>query len=67
MKIFGTNFTENPSPKMPMTIAYSAFKKSHRLSVNKIEYFPTISEFELFLKEKFPWFARVNFPFVCSQ
>jgi hypothetical protein len=62
MKIFGVNFTESPCPKRPITIAYCVFKKSHGLSVNKVESFPTISEFETFLKEKGPWFAGVNFP-----
>ena len=67
MKIFGANFTENPSPKRPITIVYSAFKKSHRLPVNKIEYFPTISEFELSLKEKIPCFSGDNFSFFYSK
>jgi hypothetical protein len=62
MKIFGINFTESPSTKRPITIAYCVFKKSHGLSVNKVEFFPIISDFELFLKEKGPWFAGVKFP-----
>ena len=62
MKIFGINFTENPSPKRPITIAYCVYKKNHGLSVNRIEFSPTISDFEKFLKEKGPWFAGINFP-----
>ncbi len=62
MKIFGVNFTDNPTPKRPITIAHCVFKKSHGLSVNKVESFSAISDFELFLKEKGPWFAGVNFP-----
>jgi hypothetical protein len=67
MKIFGVNIKENPYPKRPITIAYCVFNKNHGLSVNKVESFPSISEFELFLKEKNPWFAVVYIPFICSQ
>ncbi len=62
MKIFGINFTANPTDKSPITIALCDFKKSHGLSVHKVQFLTSISEFELFLKQKGPWFAGVNFP-----
>jgi hypothetical protein len=37
MKRFGINFTENPTPKRPITIAYCVFKKSHEWKQAGIE------------------------------
>jgi signal transduction histidine kinase len=62
MKIFGINFTANPTDKNPIAVALCDFKKSHGLSVHKVESLTSISEFEEFLKQKGPWFAGVNFP-----
>ncbi len=62
MKIFGINFTENPSSKNPISIAICDFKKNHGLLVHKVENLSSLSEFETFLKQKGPWFAGVNFP-----
>lgn len=62
MKIFGINFTENPSPKNSISIAICDFKKNHGLSVHKVESFSSLADFEAFLKLKGPWFAGVNFP-----
>ena len=67
MKIFGVNSTENPNPKWSITIAYYIFKKSHGLSINKVESFPSISEFELFLKEKVFRLPELILLYICSQ
>jgi signal transduction histidine kinase len=62
MKIFGINFNHSPSQKKPITIAICDFKKSHGLSVSKVESLCSLKEFDAFLKQKGPWFAGVNFP-----
>ncbi len=62
MKIFGINFTEDPSPQRPITVAICDFKRNYGLSVQKVESIHSISEFEKFLTQKGPWFAGANFP-----
>ena len=62
MKIFGINFNPSPSQKKPITIAVCDFKKNRGLTVSKVEYLYSLKEFDVFLNQKGPWFAGVDFP-----
>ena len=62
MKIFGIDFTSAPSRKKPITVAEAEIAQGS-LVIQKIHTLASFDEFEVFLKQKGPWVAGVDFPF----
>ena len=63
MKIFGIDFTSAPGRKKPLTVAEGELKQGN-LVIQKIHALASFDEFEDFLKQKGPWIAGIDFPYL---